>query len=149
DTYGPAPKEWFGVDRKPLAQYAAQVPHTQTKYDEGMTGLAVAYYVYNASSKTLTGAPKLHTTNLGGLAGTITRDWGTTPPIAGATEWGFRATGTMRLPLNGNYRFRIGSDSGVRMWIDDKLVINDWNDGFIRDHADYIFNNVANSAHRV
>lgn len=151
-SYGAAPKEWFGSDRKPIAARVNDVPHTETKYDEGMQGLAVAYYQYSTASKSLTGSPKLHATNFEGAPqGQMTRYFGVNSPIPGvSTDWGFRATGKLRLPQTGNYTFRIWSDNGVRMWIDDQLVIDSWYDGAQRSHPVYTFNNTtANGVHRI
>lgn len=268
ENYGAAPAEWYGTDRKPLAAYAGQIPKTTTGYDEGMTGLAVAYMasnapaptnklangktlargatlssldgrfrfihqtdgnvvlyspsgavwasntggrattglvmqgdgnlvlynggsavwatgttggstsylaiqndgnvvIYNATQSTwatntggwsaagaaaisLTGAPLLHATNIA-TNGTISKAFGSTPPITGHTgSWGMRMTGKMRLPTAGNWKFRIASDNGVRMWIDDALVLDDWTSGDLRSHATVTYNNtVANSLHRV
>jgi RHS repeat-associated protein len=66
DNYGPAPSVWFGTDRKPLATYTNQVPHTQTNYDEGINGLAVSWfnYVVTKDGGSLVGAPKYHTTGI-------------------------------------------------------------------------------------
>jgi RHS repeat-associated protein len=97
----------------------------------------------------LTGAPLLHATNIAN-DGTIIKNFGTTAPIPGHTGyWGMRLTGKMRLPQTGAYNFRINSDGGVRMWIDDKLVINDWGEGVSRNHPTGSFTETtANAAHR-
>jgi RHS repeat-associated protein len=151
--YGPAPSTWFDTDRTPLSTYASQIPRSDTNYDEGMQGPNVAYYEYSSASQSLTGAPKLHSTNLvGASAGNFSKDYGSTSPVPGAsTNWGFRATGKMRLPLNGDYKFRIFSDGGIRLYIDDQLILDDWNDGGERWHLeeDLIDGNVAGSVHRL
>ncbi|MFP4082414.1 MAG: PA14 domain-containing protein [Candidatus Aminicenantes bacterium] len=38
-----------------------------------------------------------------------------------------RWTGRIKVPRSGEYRFITKSDDGARLWIDDKLIINDWN----------------------
>ncbi len=48
DQYGPAPAAWFGSDRKPTTSYVNQVPHSQSGYDESITGPAVTYMAVNA-----------------------------------------------------------------------------------------------------
>ena len=152
-SYGPAPAAWFDADRTPLSTYASQIARSDTNYDEGIQGPAVAYYAYSPTTKSLTGAPKLHSTNLvGASSGNFSKDYGSTSPVPGAsTNWGFRATGKMRLPLNGDYKFRIYSDDGIRLYIDDKLVLDDWNDDVERWHPEeeLIDNNVAGSVHRL
>lgn len=133
DTYGPAPKEWFGADRKPLAAYVNQVPRTQTGYDEGMKNLAVAFFGYRTSS--LAGAPKLHQTGLNpsNLDATF-KSWGSTPPVSidasqGETGWGFSATGKIKVATTGTYYFNVSHDDGARLFIDDKQVTNNWANG--------------------
>jgi RHS repeat-associated protein len=83
----------------------------------------------------LTGAPLSHTTNIA-TDGTISKSYGTTSPVSTYSgQWGIRMTGRMRLPSTGSWTFRINSDGGVRMWVDDNLVVDDWNDGYGRDHT--------------
>ena len=131
DGYGPAPSAWFGTDRKPLAAHAAQVPRTETKYDEGMVGPAVAWY--NAKGSSLFGSPKLHTSGFGHDGSSIHqgRDFRSNAapitPDAGMDGYGFSATGKLRAPGTGTYTFRVWHDDGLRLWVDDKLVIDNWN----------------------
>ena len=106
----------------------------------------------NYSFHELTGAPILHTTNIGGDPAQISRNFGTSSPATNvpSTFWGLRLTGKMILPTTGNWGIRIASDDGLRMWIDDQVVIDDWFNGAVRDHPIYTFNNTtANSTHRV
>lgn len=147
--YGPAPAAWFGTDRKPLTAYAGQVPRTDTAYDEGMTGLAVAYYGYSQAARSLSGAPKLHTTNLQGSAAANFSNTFTATPVTGQNDWGFRASGKMRFSATGQWNFRVQSDDGVRMYIDDVLQVDDWGNGPTRYHpVQSLSNTVANSVHK-
>jgi hypothetical protein len=54
-------------------------------------------------------------------------DWGWNPPVPGFSNmnWSARFTQYRYLPA-GVYRFVAKSDDGVRIWVDDKLVINQW-----------------------
>lgn len=164
DTYGPAPSSWYGTDRKPLTtptNYTTQVPHTQTGYDEGINGLAAAYYNVTTASngtgsttKVLSGAPKSHSAGIGPTNGDLLKTWNGTPPFTpdSGNGWGTRLTGDIHMTTAGNYNFRIFSDDGVRLWIDDQLIVDDWNDGAQRSHATGTFNNTASPAdswHRV
>jgi RHS repeat-associated protein len=134
DQYGPAPAAWFGSDRTPLSQYSNQVPHTQTAYDEGIRGPSVGWYDYSQQAGNpagvLFGSPKLYTTGLSsGAPGTVSADL-TTPPItpsAGMQGVGLRATGKLWLP-NGTYWINATTSDGVRVWIDDTLVVDGWAD---------------------
>lgn len=84
----------------------------------------------------LTGAPLSHSTNIA-TDGTISRSYGTSPPpqTTYSGQWGMKMTGRMRLPSTGAWDIRINSDGGVRMWVDDNLVVDDWNDGYGRNHT--------------
>jgi RHS repeat-associated protein len=164
DAYGPAPVAWYGADNVPLTSptnYLAQVPHSQKGYDEGIHGLATAYYNVDTASngtggntKLLSGNPKGHATSLGNANGNVVKTWNGTPPITpgAGMGWGARLTGKVRLTTVGNYNFRVFSDDGVRLWVDDVLVIDDWNDGAQRSHVTGTFNNTstpADSWHRI
>ena len=136
DAYGPAPAAWFDASRTPASAYRSRVPHNQTSYDEGLKGLAATYYNYNPTSKTLAGAPKGHGTGLGNAAGDVDRNWEATKPAAfNGPGWGARLTGDLRMTEPGSYAFRIQSDDGVRLYVDNKLVIDDWFDGASRSHG--------------
>jgi RHS repeat-associated protein len=146
--YGPAPATWFGVGRKPLTAYVGQVSRTDTAYDEGLTGTSMSYYAYGANSQSLTGAPKLHTTNLQGAAtGDFSKTY-TSTPVTGATDWGFRATGKFRFPTTGQWNFKVNSDDGIRLYVDDVLEVDDWHTGATRDHPVRGLNVTANSLHK-
>jgi RHS repeat-associated protein len=136
DSYGPAPAAWYGTDRKPTTSYAAQVPRTETKYDENINGAEVAYFNYKATNKALLGAPKLHTTGVDPAnPGLMYKNWGGTPPVtpdAGMDGWGLRATGRVRVPTTGVYTFHLWHDDGAVLYINDQAVAGDWNAGAYR-----------------
>lgn len=149
-SYGPAPAAWFGSDRKPLSAYANQVARGDVAYDQNMYGPATTYYSYNATTKSLTGTPKAHTTNISGATNTNLNTSFSTPPISGTTtNWGFRATGSIAFPATGNYIFRAYSDGGVRVYIDDQLQFDDWNDGAARYHAYFGYTAPDTKTHRL
>jgi RHS repeat-associated protein len=144
DEYGPAPSTWFDTNpadagyHKPLTtptDYTPQVPHTQTGYDQSISGLAAAYYNVDTfangtptPSQALYGAPKLHGTGIGAANGDITHTWGSAQPFTpdAGKGWGLRLTGNIHLTATGTYNFRINSNDGVRLFIDDQLVIDGW-----------------------
>jgi RHS repeat-associated protein len=138
DQYGPAPAAWFGSDRTPLSQYSNQVPHTQTAYDEGIRGPSVGWYDYSQPvgnpAGVLFGSPKLYTTGLSSSPpATLSADL-TTPPITPSTGmqgFGLRATGKLWLP-NGTYWINASTSDGVRVWVDDTLVVDGWADAASR-----------------
>jgi hypothetical protein len=57
-------------------------------------------------------------------------DWGNSSPGKGLPADGFsvRWTGSIRLPKDGKYNFYTISDDGIRLWVDDNLVIDNWTD---------------------
>jgi YVTN family beta-propeller protein len=61
---------------------------------------------------------------------TIDFDWTDGAPASGLPTDGFsvRWTGTLLADATGSYRFRTLSDDGVRVWIDSRLVIDNWTD---------------------
>ncbi len=161
--YGPAPSSWFSsstnsqtghTEITPQSAHVSQVARTDTAYDQNLTGLAAAYFTMGtmpANSASLTGAPALHSTNIAS-DGTISHTWGSTPPVPNYSgNWGFSMTGKMRLPTSGSWTFNLTSDDGVRMWIDDVLVVDDWKDNSSSvGHPAYTFSNsTANSLHSV
>ena len=162
DQYGPAPSAWFGPDRKPLTtptDYTPQVPHSQTGYDESIQDAAVAYYQVGSASngtgtstRLLEGSPKLHATGLGVANGNLNKSWTTSPITVDAGKgWGITITGDVHLLLNGTYTFPTASDDGLRLYVDDTLVVNDWNDGTLRNNpgAHTFVNTQGDSYHRI
>ncbi|MGV9365625.1 PA14 domain-containing protein [Amycolatopsis sp. NPDC003731] len=123
DTYGPAPASCF-TGQTPTAACVATVPHTRTGYDEGINGLAVSWY----DNDQLSGAPKAYTTGLGTADGTFVKNWDAAAPTAGipADHFSLRAAGELVFPAAGDYTLRLLADDGVRVWVDDQLVIDDW-----------------------
>ncbi len=89
----------------------------------GLIGGLVGNYFNN---RTLTGSP----------AGTridnsVNFDWGSgATGVAGVATNNFsvRWTGFLRAPTTGNYQFQTASDDGVRLWVNNLLVINNWTD---------------------
>lgn len=153
ENYGPAPSTWFGTDRKPLAAYQNSVPHSDSNYDESLVGPAVAYYNYEGNltpSGKLFDGPKLHTTGIGSSPGIMQNTWGAAPitPDSGREGWGVSLTGKLRLPAAGTYQIKASHDDGVKVWIDDQLVVDEWSNGPYRDKLGS-FTHVAGTVHRM
>jgi hypothetical protein len=57
-------------------------------------------------------------------------DWGEAAPAPGVAPDFFSArwTGALEAPVTGSYTFSTVSDDGVRLWIDGRLVIDNWTD---------------------
>lgn len=146
DSYGPAPSSWFGADRKPLASYASQVPHTQTAYDEGIKSLAATYW----ANKDLVGRPKCHDTGVGNAGGAIKRDWNNSAPscLGQNDNWSALLTGDVVFPTAGTYTFTVDSSDGARLYIDDWPVIDGWTTPG-RQTSSAITTTAANERHRI
>lgn len=79
----------------------------------------------------LTGAP-LFSQQEPRSAAALDYNWGATSPtldVVPANNWSARWVGQFRFEA-GNYIFRANADDGVRVYINDQLVINDWVDGY-------------------
>jgi len=57
-------------------------------------------------------------------------NWGIGTPAASLPADNFAVRWTRNLTFGvGTYRFRVLADDGVRLWVDEQLVIDDWRDG--------------------
>ncbi|MCZ7525157.1 MAG: PA14 domain-containing protein [Acidimicrobiia bacterium] len=127
DTYGPVPASWFGSDRRPLSQHAAQTPHSTTAYDQDITGLAGAYW----DNEDQSGPIELHTWTRGDGVNYY-NEWSGSPGTnIGTDHWSATFTGELFLPATGTYTLRLWSDDGSRLYLDDALVTGEssWTDG--------------------
>jgi hypothetical protein len=59
-------------------------------------------------------------------------NWGAGAPRADMPADNFSVRWSRRLNVDrtGTYRFQIVADDGVRFWVDGRLVVDDWNDGY-------------------
>ncbi|MFJ2369568.1 PA14 domain-containing protein [Microbacterium sp. NPDC087665] len=133
DSYGPAPDSCFQADGRPivnpeLAGECGILPaHTSTSYDDEFHGLQATYY----SNPHLAGKPALIDLGVGGVSGTVDRDWAGAAPGAGipADNWSLRLTGLVTFPETGQYTFGTFSDDGARIWVGDTLIVDKWEGG--------------------
>lgn len=64
-------------------------------------------------------------------------DWGHGSPAAGLPADFVSARWSRRISFSeGNYRFRLAGDDGLRLWVGGNLLIDRWHDGFTDDTAD-------------
>jgi hypothetical protein len=77
------------------------------------------------ANRTLAGQPTLVRNDA-----KIDFNWGKGAPAPGlpADNFGVRWTRQLHFPV-GTYRFSVEVDDGVRLWLDDRLVIDQWHDG--------------------
>lgn len=129
--HGPAPVSSF---TGATPNVGAQVPTTQTSYDEGINGLAAAWWndapgigetYTNPKRPAFRGAPKLHTL----LTGNANWNWTSSSPnstLLGTDNFSGRLTGLVYLATAGNWRFAAQADDGVRVTVDDNLAVDAW-----------------------
>lgn len=142
ESYGPAPAGWYetiGVNaRKPLAAYTNQIPHTSSRYDEGIKGFSTSWYNLKSANMTLFGAPKVN--QLGYASPESASNPASTrfdyrnytlpmtpdTSINGVDGYGIRATGKITLPAGGIYIFKAFADDSIRITVNDTVLINNW-----------------------
>lgn len=75
-------------------------------------------------------------------------EFGTGAPVSYMPADNFSARWIRRLNLDrtGTYRFRVVSDDGARLWIDNRLVIDAWHDGFTTNE---VFVDLSSGGHDV
>jgi len=78
-----------------------------------------AWYFDNADFTALT---------LARVDATVDFDWGTASPVAGVanTTYSVRWTGAVVPEFSELYTFTVTADDGVRLWIDNELIITNW-----------------------
>ncbi len=83
-------------------------------------GLSAEYY----NNKNLEGEPKLKR-----IDRNVKFQWDDKSPAEeiGVDNFSVRWSGYVKAPKTGGYNLRTSTDDGVRLYFDDKLVINDWN----------------------
>lgn len=94
------------------------------------TGLTAEYFDYPYFS----GSPLTRTD------ANINFDWGTGEPTGGIGQDTFsvRWTGEVETPTDGAYAFTTTSDDGVRLWVNNQLLIEQWNDHSPREDVGII-----------
>lgn len=81
------------------------------------------------SNRSLSGLPVLVRNDV-----TLDFDWGTGSPAAQIPADGFSARWSRTAEFAvGTYRFHVVVDDGARLWIDNKLVLDRWQDGAVRE----------------
>ncbi|MFN2469689.1 MAG: PA14 domain-containing protein [Gaiellaceae bacterium] len=84
------------------------------------TGLPATYYdELNFTSEKLTRTDP--TVNFGW-------GWGSPAPAIGSDTFSVRWAGQVEAPTTETYRFYTVSDDGVRLWVDNQLLVNNWTD---------------------
>jgi PA14 domain len=119
DIVGTTRPQGAGLDRG--AYEFATAPSGDT------TGWQATYF----SKIDLTGAQVTRTDKV------IDFNWGNASPAAsiGADHFSARWRGQLTAPASGSYTLFTTTDDGVRLWVDGKLVIDQWFDQWSAEHA--------------
>ncbi|WP_169814947.1 PA14 domain-containing protein [Nocardia crassostreae] len=144
DSFGPAPASCFD-GLIPTAECAKTMPHSHVGYDEGTLGLQTALY----DNPYLSGVPSVWQTGVGTSDGALSRNWGATPPVANSSGWSGRFTGEIQFPAAGEYKLGFTVIDGVRLWIDDVLIVDSWTDKPATAVSGIYTNTTAGKWHRV
>ncbi|MFI5783797.1 PA14 domain-containing protein [Nocardia sp. NPDC051570] len=144
DTYGPAPASCFN-GQVPTDACAGTTPHTHIGYDEGLVGLQAALY----DNPFLSGVPAVWQTGVGTNDGALSGNWGAAPPVQTTGGWSGRFTGELQFPAAGEYKLGFTVVDGVRLWIDDVLIVDSWTDKAATAVSGTYANNVPGAWHRV
>jgi hypothetical protein len=81
------------------------------------------------SSRNLSGAPAAVRNDV-----RLDFDWARGAPAAGLPVDNFSARWTRTVNFDsGTFRFRVLVDDGARLWLDDRLIIDSWRDGSVRE----------------
>ncbi|ATL67409.1 PA14 domain-containing protein [Nocardia terpenica] len=144
DSNGPAPAACFN-GQTPISECAQTMPHSHRGYDENLVGLETAFY----DNAMLSGVPKEWTTGIGSADGSLTRTWGSTPPVANSGGWSGRFIGEIKLPATGEYKLGFTVVDGVPLWIDDVLTVDSWTDKPSTTVSGTYTNTTPDSWHRI
>ncbi len=68
---------------------------------------------------------------------TVNFDWGSGSPHAsiGADTFSARWTGWLHAPVSGTFTFYTSSDDGVRLWVNNQLLINNWTNHGVTENS--------------
>jgi uncharacterized repeat protein (TIGR03806 family) len=89
------------------------------------SGLTGAYFANHTSASPFTGPPDLVQTNA-----TINFNWAESgpAPLASAANFTVRWTGTLQPQFNETYSFQTTPGAAARLWLNGRLLIDDWPD---------------------
>jgi beta-glucosidase len=101
------------------------VPAAMFRTPDGKPGLRAEYF----ANRNLQGQPTLTRTDKA-----IDFDWGQGSPAPGigVDEFSVRWTGELVPDRSGDFSIGITNDDGMRVWIDGKLLLDDWRDDAVR-----------------
>ncbi|MEO1624168.1 MAG: PA14 domain-containing protein [Bacteroidota bacterium] len=103
----------------------------QSNPDFGGNGLTAQYY----NNKNLTNLVNVQ------VDPTVNFNWGSGSPASdiGRDTYSVRWEGRIRVPRAGTYTFFTNSDDGVRLWVDNKPIVDDWTNHPATERAGMIY----------
>jgi RHS repeat-associated protein len=126
DVWGPAPKAWYDLTTtagtttaSPNPTHTADIPHSITRYDEGIDGLQVVWWNHNNIN--FGGSPSTHWNDPGLLRDS---DSSGRPPGTDTDNVSARYTGDITFPSVGVYQMQLCSGAGDAAWlyVDGKVI---------------------------
>jgi large repetitive protein len=125
-----------------VAAFVAQIGSEEPAVASTASGGLVGSYFNNL---TLTGTPALVRTEA------VNFDWGSGSPGAGigVNNFSARWTGSVLATSSGSFRFRTRSDDGVRLWVNNVQVINNWTDHSPTNNTSGTINLVAGQRYSI
>ena len=104
--------DWTGVT---MEEFASRTPLDRPVVDK--TGLTGRYY----NNMTLSGTVRLTRIEA------VDFNWGSRPgPGVNSNQFSVRWTGYIEAPATGTYTFQTVSDDGVRLWVNNAQLVNNW-----------------------
>ncbi|QIK77543.1 glycoside hydrolase family 3 protein [Sphingomonas piscis] len=140
DSFDTLVGNYYGTPSKPvtvLDGIRARFPQSRILYSQG-TGLVGpaelpvpenVFCIDMACSAPGLKAETFNGPNLEGRAVTTRTDRSPRVSWTGDRLSSMRWTGTIQAPQSGEFRFRLASENGYRVWIGDKLVVDEWGVG--------------------
>jgi large repetitive protein len=125
-----------------VAAFVAQIGSEEPAVASTANGGLVGNYFNNL---TLAGTPALVRTEA------VNFDWGSGSPGAGigVNNFSARWSGSVLAASSGSFRFRTRSDDGVRLWVNNVQVINNWTDHSPTNNTSGVINLVAGQRYEI
>ncbi len=126
-----------------IPQFVARIESQKVAWaaPEPTNGLVAEYF----DNKDLAGEAKVTR-----FEQAVSFDWGngSPDPIIQGDTFSARWTGKLTAPTTGAYTIEVSSDDGVRLYVDDQLVVNDWTTHSATSHGASV-SFTANQARRI
>jgi hypothetical protein len=144
-----APKE-YTTDK----QLSAGPHNLQIDYYQNKGGAQIKFWIERIDAQAAWKGVYFNNTNLNGTPvvtryyQTVDFDWGNKAPVSGVTADFFSAryTGEFHF-VGGKYHFTATADDGIRIWVDDNLILDQWHESSVRTYGVDV--DVAEGKHKI